>query len=72
METDLPAGILKLQQEDAAVAKLAACTAAYVRACTEALPAVDPEVEAVMDRAMVAKSSGARRKIKSTSKLETK
>lgn len=72
METDLRK-TLKLQEDDAtAVAELAACTAAYVRACTEALPAVDPEVEAVMDRAMVAKSSGARRKIKSTSKLETK
>lgn len=72
METDLRK-TLKLQEDDAtAVAELAACTAAYVLACTEALPAADPEAEAALDRAMVAKSSGARRKIKSAARLETK
>ena len=56
---------LKLQQEsDTALAKLAAYTAAYVRACTEVLPTADPEAESVLDRALAVKSSGVRRPLR--------
>lgn len=65
MKTDHGVETLKLQQESAtALAKLAAYTAAYIRACTEALPTADPEAEAFLDRALVAKSSGVRRPLR--------
>lgn len=44
--------------------KLAAYTAAYVRACTEVLPTADPEAESVLDRALAVKSSGVRRPLR--------